>query len=130
MFDGGAYADSAVRITKAAAVDCTGPYNILNVKCDSLCIYTNHPYATAFRGFGHPELTFVVERAMDILTMYMGPHDLLVNMGVCFKKGTTNEEVHEAVHRIETALRSEHPEINRVYIEVESLPVGVPEEGH
>lgn len=71
-----------------------------------------------------------VERAMDILTMYMGPHDLLVNMGVCFKKGTTNEEVHEAVHRIETALRSEHPEINRVYIEVESLPVGVPEEGH
>jgi CO/xanthine dehydrogenase Mo-binding subunit len=30
-------------------------------------LYTNHPYATAFRGFGHSELTFVVERAVDIL---------------------------------------------------------------
>ena len=28
-----------------------------------------------------------VEKAGDILTMYMGPEDLLVNMGVCFVKG-------------------------------------------
>jgi CO/xanthine dehydrogenase Mo-binding subunit len=66
-FDGGAYGDRAVIISKSAAVDCTGPYNIGNVWCDSYCMYTNHPYATAFRGFGHPELTFVMERTMDIL---------------------------------------------------------------
>ena len=34
---------------------------------DSYCMYTNKPYATSFRGFGHPELTFVMERTMDKL---------------------------------------------------------------
>jgi cation diffusion facilitator family transporter len=63
----------------------------------------------------------VVECAGDILTMYMGPHDLLVNMGVCFKAGTTADQMHEAIHRIETDLKSAYPETNRVYIEVESL---------
>ncbi|MBC2581632.1 xanthine dehydrogenase family protein molybdopterin-binding subunit [Clostridium sp. DJ247] len=67
LFDGGAYSDRAIIIAKAAALDCTGPYRIDNVWCDSLCMYTNHPYATAFRGFGHPELTFVIERAIDTL---------------------------------------------------------------
>lgn len=67
LFDGGAYSDRSAIISRAAAVDCTGPYNIENVWCDSLCMYTNHPNATAFRGFGHLELTFAIERTMDIL---------------------------------------------------------------
>lgn len=65
-----------------------------------------------------------VERAGDILTMYMGPHDLLVNMGVCFVPGTTAGQMHEAIHRIEADLKSAYPETNRVYIEAESLPAG------
>lgn len=64
-----------------------------------------------------------VERAGDILTMYMGPHDLLVNMGVCFITGTTAEDMHESIRRIEADLRSAYPETNRVYIEAESLPL-------
>jgi len=63
-----------------------------------------------------------VERAGDILTMYMGPHELLVNMGVCFVAGTTAEQMHESIRRIEADLRSVYPETNRVYIEAESLP--------
>jgi cation diffusion facilitator family transporter len=63
-----------------------------------------------------------VERAGDILTMYMGPHDLLVNMGVGFIPGTTAEQMHEAIRRIEADLRNAYPETNRVYIEAESLP--------
>jgi divalent metal cation (Fe/Co/Zn/Cd) transporter len=54
----------------------------------------------------------------------MGPHDLLVNMGVCFVPGTTAEQMHEAIRRIETNLKSAYPQINRVYIEAESLPAG------
>ncbi|RPI38169.1 MAG: cation transporter [Methanoregulaceae archaeon] len=65
-----------------------------------------------------------VERAGMILTMYMGPHDLLVNMGVCFAAGTTAEQMHEAIRRIETDLKKAYPQINRVYIEAESLPAG------
>ncbi len=64
-----------------------------------------------------------VDRAGDILTMYMGPHDLLVNMGVCFVAGTRAEQMHEAIRRIEADLHGAYPQINRVYIEAESLPV-------
>src|SRR5690625_796716 len=67
LFDSGAYSDMGAGMSKAGAVDCTGPYRIDNVTCDSYCVYTNHPYATSFRGFGHNELTFVMERAMDML---------------------------------------------------------------
>ncbi len=54
--------------------------------------------------------------------MYMGPHNLLVNLGVCFRRGTTAEQMHEAIARIESALSAAHPECVRIYIEAESLP--------
>jgi cation diffusion facilitator family transporter len=62
-----------------------------------------------------------VKRAGDILTMFLGPQDLLVNMGVVFVAGTTAEEMHKAIRRIETDLRRAYPEASRVYIEAESL---------
>lgn len=67
LFDAGAYADYSVNISRAAAIACTGPYNVENLKCDSLCVYTNHPFTNAFRGFGHLELGFAIERAMDLM---------------------------------------------------------------
>lgn len=67
LFDIGAYSDRGVFISRAAASDCTGPYKVDNVHCDSVAVYTNHPFATAFRGFGHLEQTFAVERAVDEL---------------------------------------------------------------
>jgi CO/xanthine dehydrogenase Mo-binding subunit len=72
LFDGGAYSDRGAVMSRAGAVDCTGPYRIDNVHCDSLCMYTNHPYSTSFRGFGHPELTFAMERAVDLLAGQVG----------------------------------------------------------
>ncbi|WP_282943531.1 xanthine dehydrogenase family protein molybdopterin-binding subunit [Paenibacillus sp. RC67] len=72
LYDGGAYSDRGAVMSRAGAVDCTGPYRIDNVHCDSLCMYTNHPYSTSFRGFGHPELTFVIERAIDLLANRVG----------------------------------------------------------
>jgi CO/xanthine dehydrogenase Mo-binding subunit len=67
LFDSGAYADYAVNVSRAAGYACTGPYRIPNVRADSLCVYTNHPFATAYRGFGHIELSFAIERAVDLL---------------------------------------------------------------
>ncbi len=66
-FDGGAYCDKSSDVARAAAADCTGPYAIDNLYCDCLTVYTNHPYASAYRGYGHSELTFAIERAMDAL---------------------------------------------------------------
>lgn len=90
LFDGGAYADRAVIISKAAGVDCTGPYRIDNVWCDSLCVYTNHPYATAFRGFGHPELTFVIERSIDLLANKLGMDPLELRLRNAIIPGDTS----------------------------------------
>jgi hypothetical protein len=43
-------------------------------------------------------------------------------MGVCFVEGTTAEQMHEAICRIEADLKNGYPQTNRVYIEAESLP--------
>ncbi|MDP4084327.1 MAG: xanthine dehydrogenase family protein molybdopterin-binding subunit [Bacillota bacterium] len=67
LWDGGAYSDKAADMTRAAAADCTGPYHIDNVWCDSYCMYTNHPYAAPFRGFSHSELSFAIERTLNLL---------------------------------------------------------------
>jgi len=66
LFDSGAYADYAVNVSRAGAIACTGPYRVPNVKADSLCVYTNHPFSAAYRGFGH-EVIFAIERALDAL---------------------------------------------------------------
>ncbi len=72
MVDGGAYADIGPRMAKAIAADCSGPYNIENIWCDAICVYTNHTYVTSYRGFGHTEYTFCMERMMDKLAASTG----------------------------------------------------------
>lgn len=88
-FDSGAYADYAVNISRAAAIACTGPYALPNVWCDSLCVYTNHPFATAYRGFGHIELAFAMERAIDLLAEKAGIDPLRMRMINAIKEGDT-----------------------------------------
>lgn len=67
LFDAGAYVDESSDITTTVATNCTGPYHVEHVWCDSLCVYTNHTYATSFRGYGHGELMFAIERAIETL---------------------------------------------------------------
>ncbi|KIL45157.1 xanthine dehydrogenase family protein molybdopterin-binding subunit [Jeotgalibacillus soli] len=78
LFDGGAYSDKGIDLSRAAAVDCTGPYHIENIWCDSFCMYTNHPYASPYRGFSHSELLFAFERTVDLLAekLQMDPFEL------------------------------------------------------
>ncbi|KUP40503.1 xanthine dehydrogenase family protein molybdopterin-binding subunit [Bacillus velezensis] len=78
LFDGGAYSDKGVDISRAAVVDCTGPYAIDHIRCDSYCMYTNHPYPSAFRGYSHAEVLFAFERTMDVLAekLNMDPLEL------------------------------------------------------
>jgi CO/xanthine dehydrogenase Mo-binding subunit len=88
-FDSGAYADYAVNISRAAAIACTGPYFIPNIWCDSLCVYTNHPFATAYRGFGHIELAFAMERAVEKLCEEAGIDPLEFRVINAIKAGDT-----------------------------------------
>lgn len=78
LLDTGAYSDIGPTLIKAIIVDCTGPYNINNVWCDALCVYTNHPYVTSFRGFSHASTAFCIERMLDKLAhaLQMDPAEL------------------------------------------------------
>ncbi len=93
LVDTGAYTDIGPRMTKAIAVDCTGPYYIENVWCDSLCVYTNHPYATSYRGFGHEAYTFCIERTMDKLAFILeiDPLDLRMKNAIIPGKTTPTQ---------------------------------------
>ncbi len=71
IYDSGAYADYAVNVSRAGGFSLPGPYFIPNIEADSLCVYTNHTFATAFRGFGHVEMTYAMERAIDHLAVKM-----------------------------------------------------------
>lgn len=90
LIDTGAYTDQGAGITRAMAIDCTGPYNIPNVWCDSYAMYTNHPFATSFRGYGHPELTFAVERTMDQLAKQLGMDPIQLRILNSIKPGDTS----------------------------------------
>jgi CO/xanthine dehydrogenase Mo-binding subunit len=85
--DCGAYADISPNMAKAIAVDCTGPYAIENLSCDSLCVYTNHTYATSYRSFAHESYTFCVERMMDILAHKCGLDPLELRIRNAIKPG-------------------------------------------
>ncbi|WHY83060.1 xanthine dehydrogenase family protein molybdopterin-binding subunit [Siminovitchia fortis] len=90
LIDSGAYTDQAAGITRAAALDCTGPYDVPNVWCDSYCMYTNHLYATSFRGYAHPELTFAVERTMDQLAEKLDIDPVQLRLINSIKPGATS----------------------------------------
>jgi carbon-monoxide dehydrogenase large subunit len=71
-WDGGAYTEYGVNITRAAGYSCTGPYEVPNVKCDSICVYTNHPVGGPMRGFGMPEMHAGLEQCIDELAAKAG----------------------------------------------------------
>lgn len=83
----GAYANTGPNMARAAATDCSGPYNIENIHCDSYSIYTNHTYATSFRGFGHGVSTFGIEMAMNKLAVKLGIDPLELRSINAIKEG-------------------------------------------
>ncbi len=71
-WDAGAYADYAVNDTRASAYSGAGPYEVPNVWLDAYTIYTNKPYGTAYRGFGHVEFFWGLERHMELIAVAIG----------------------------------------------------------
>jgi len=72
VWDAGAYADYGVNIGRAAAYAGAGPYEVPNCKVDSFVVYTNKVFGTAYRGFGHLEVLWGIERNMDIVARKLG----------------------------------------------------------
>lgn len=71
-FDSGAYADYGANVGKVAVYSGAGAYEIPNIHLDSRTIYTNKVFSTAFRGFGHLETHWTIERNMDVIARKLG----------------------------------------------------------
>jgi CO/xanthine dehydrogenase Mo-binding subunit len=66
LADGGAYCSVTPWVTWRSTVQCCGPYTVEHVHCDTIGVYTNNVVAGAMRGFGSPQMNFVVEQMIDI----------------------------------------------------------------
>lgn len=56
----------------------------------------------------------------EVLTMHMGPADILANISVDFADGTSAERIEALITDLETRIKDAHPEIKRIFIEVQS----------
>jgi cation diffusion facilitator family transporter len=57
----------------------------------------------------------------ELLTMQLGPHDVLVNIEVNFREGLTVAQLDEALDRVETSIRTAEKDVHRVFLEAGSL---------
>lgn len=60
-----------------------------------------------------------VNRVNDILTMHMGPEDVLLNVGLEFSDDLTTDTLETIISGMERAVKTAHPEVKRIYIEAE-----------
>ncbi len=88
-WDSGAYADYGVNVGKTAVYGGLGPYDVDNVSIVSNTIYTNKVFSTAYRGFGHLETLWTVERQMDILSQKLGIDPYEFRMKNILRPGAT-----------------------------------------
>jgi CO/xanthine dehydrogenase Mo-binding subunit len=72
LADGGAYCSVTPWVTWRSTVQCCGPYVVENVHCDTQGVYTNNVVAGAMRGFGSPQMNFVVEQMVEIAAKKVG----------------------------------------------------------
>jgi len=87
-WDGGAYTEYGVNITRAAGYSCTGPYEVPNVKTDSYCVYSNHPVGGPMRGFGMPEMHAGLEQCIEELALQIGMDSIEFRRRNCLKEGS------------------------------------------
>lgn len=87
--DGGPYCAVSPFVIWRPTVQCTGPYKIPNVSCDSSAVYTNNPLTGAMRGFGTPQYNFAIESFIDIIAEKLKIDPINFRLNNFFKQGDT-----------------------------------------
>jgi CO/xanthine dehydrogenase Mo-binding subunit len=72
LSDGGAYGMSTEGVMRKAAILSCGPYDIPNVKIDTVGVYTNNTPSGAFRTFGGMQAQFATESHLDLCAEMLG----------------------------------------------------------
>jgi len=62
-----------------------------------------------------------VEKVIRVLTLHFGPEEILLNLEIQFIEELETEELAIAVERLETAIRSQHSEVQNIFIEAKSI---------
>jgi cation diffusion facilitator family transporter len=63
----------------------------------------------------------LVEGVGDLLTMQLGPDQVLLNVDIKFRRGLDVPQLESTIDRIEDRIRRKEPAIKRIYIEADSL---------
>ncbi|WP_263382441.1 cation diffusion facilitator family transporter [Granulicella arctica] len=94
---------------------------LLIAKCKTLLVGEGADTATLRRIRLLAQADPDVEKVGYPFTMYFGPHAILLTMNLQFRPGLTAQHIEQAVHRIETAVQAENPDIRHIYLEVGSI---------
>ena len=86
--DGGAYCSVTPWVTWRSTVQCCGPYQVENVHCDTYGVYTNNVVTGAMRGFGSPQMNFVVESMIDIAASKLGINPIEIRRKNMVRQGS------------------------------------------
>jgi cation diffusion facilitator family transporter len=62
-----------------------------------------------------------IDKVARVLTMQMGPDEVLVTAAVQFRRGMTIDQVEHAIERLEQAVRAHNPAVRNLYFEAASL---------
>jgi CO/xanthine dehydrogenase Mo-binding subunit len=92
----GAYADIAVRVVSKSTYLMCGPYRVPDARVHARALLSHTPPATAFRGFGTPQVAWAVESQMDEAARRLGIDRLELRM-------------RNLVHRGEEVVRGDKP---------------------
>lgn len=61
-----------------------------------------------------------VKRVNEVLTMHLGPQDILVNLSLDFDPRLDSDDVEALISTMEQRIKARHPEVGRVFIEAQS----------
>ena len=61
-----------------------------------------------------------VDAVNEVLTMHLGPEDILANLSLDFADGLSSEQVEASITGLEQAIKAKHPQVKRIFIEAQS----------
>ena len=62
-----------------------------------------------------------IERSHEVMTMHLGPQDVLLNLGLDFNDALSASEVEAVIADMDQRIRAAHPEVTRIFIEAKDV---------
>ena len=87
IYDTGAYTALGHAVLDVAIENCNGPYKIPNIDIKAWLVYTNNMVASAFRGFGAPQVMFAMEQQVDQLAHKLGMDPIEFRLRNALRRG-------------------------------------------